>query len=252
MVIAAMAVILLGGWHRHLSFETLVRNRVAIDDFITGHYPVALLAFLALYVTVVALSIPGAVILTVAGGLLFGWFAATLAVIAGGTVGATLIFLVARTACGEAVVRCAGPRLGRIAAGVKADAFSYLLFLRLMPVIPFWLVNIAPAVVGVRLRTFVAATALGIIPSTVTFTLVGAGLDSVIRLEGAAYRQCLNAGWPDCHLHFGLHAVLTPQVICALAALGALALIPLIVRLRRGRGPAATGIEQAGPAKHLL
>jgi uncharacterized membrane protein YdjX (TVP38/TMEM64 family) len=251
IVITAMAVILLGGWHRHLSFETLVSNRAAIDDFVHGHCPVALLAFLALYVTVVALSIPGAVILTVAGGVLFGWIVATVAVIAGGTVGATLIFLVARTACGEAVVRRAGPRLGRMAAGIKADAFSYLLFLRLMPVIPFWLVNIVPAVVGVKLRTFVGATAIGIIPATVTFTLVGAGLDSVIRREGAAYRQCLASGWPDCRLHFGLHAVLTPQVLAALAALGALALIPLILKRRRIRNGAGASIEQSRAAKNL-
>jgi uncharacterized membrane protein YdjX (TVP38/TMEM64 family) len=159
---------------------------------------------------------------------------------------------VARSACGETVVRCAGPRLERIAAGVKADAFSYLLFLRLMPIIPFWLVNIAPALVGVRLRTFVGATALGIVPATVTFTLVGAGLDSVLRAEGAAYRKCLAAGWPDCHLQFGLHAVLTPQVVGALVALGVLAMIPLILRLRRTRGTARTGIEQHRPAKTLL
>ncbi len=235
VVAAITAMILLAGWHRHLSLETLVRHRAVIDAFIADHGAVALVAFAALYVMAAALAVPGITMLTITGGALFGCLAAGLAVMAGGTAGATLIFLLARSACGEAVAARAGPRLAKIAEGIKADAFSYLLFLRLVPLFPFWLVNLAPAIVGVKLRTFVSATALGIIPGTFTFTLVGAGLDSMIRLEGAAYRACLAAGRSDCRLGFDPHAALTPQLLAGLGALGVLALIPMIIKHRRVR-----------------
>ena len=125
-----------------------------------------------LNVAAVALSIPGAAILTITGGILFGWRVGGLAALLGATTGATIVFLIARGACGESILRRAGPLAGKLAQGFRAHAFNYLLFLRLVPVFPFWLVNLAPAVVGVRLATFVLATALGIIPATFAFALV--------------------------------------------------------------------------------
>jgi uncharacterized membrane protein YdjX (TVP38/TMEM64 family) len=234
-VLLVLAVILAMGWHRQLSFETLVRHRAGIDAFVAAHYPAALAAFVALYVTVAALSVPGAVVLTICGGILFGWLAGGLAAIVGATAGATVIFAVARTACGESLIRCAGPRAQTIAEGFRSDAFSYLLFLRLVPIFPFWLVNLAPALVGVRLATFVGATILGIIPGTFAYALVGEGLDSVIRVEGAAFRACIAAGGADCRLHFDMAAALTPQLLVAFAALGLIALIPIVLRRRRAR-----------------
>jgi uncharacterized membrane protein YdjX (TVP38/TMEM64 family) len=238
LVGVGMLAILLTGAYRHLSFETLAAHRAVIDHFISEHFGLALAAFIVLYLVVVALSIPGALVLTVAGGILFGWFAGALAVIAGATLGATLIFMVARGACGPALLRRRGQRLAKIASGLRADAFSYLLFLRLVPVFPFWLVNLAPALVGVRLGTFVLATAVGIIPGTFAFTLVGAGLDSMVRAQGTVYQACLAAGRSDCRLEFDIDAALTPQVLAALAALGLLALIPTFIRRRRAPGPA--------------
>ena len=153
----------------------------------------------------------------------------------GATIGATLIFLAARTALGEPLLRWAGPRANQLAQRFRADAFSYLLFLRLVPVFPFWLVNLAPAVVGVRLGTFVLATALGIIPGTFAYALVGGGLDSVIAAQEAAYRACLAAGRPDCRLDFAMSALVTPQLLAAFVALGVVALIPVAVRKWRAR-----------------
>ncbi len=234
-ILIAMIVILATGLHRELSLETLVRHRAMIDGFVAEHGPAAVAAFTGIYVVAVALSVPGAIFLTICGGILFGWPIGSLAAIVGATTGATLIFLIARTACGESLVRRAGPRAEKIAQGFRADAFSYLLFLRLVPIFPFWLVNLAPALVGVRLRTFVAATAIGIVPGTFAYALVGAGLDSVIRAEGAAFRACLAAGGSDCRLDFDMYTALTPQLLVALAALGIIALIPILVRRRRGR-----------------
>ena len=100
--------------------------------------------------------------------------------------------------------------------------------------------NLAPALVGVRLVTFLGATALGIVPGTFAYALVGEGLDSVIRAEGAAFRACLATGAGDCHLHFDMAAALTPQLLAALGALGLIALIPILLRRWRTRNPAGS------------
>jgi uncharacterized membrane protein YdjX (TVP38/TMEM64 family) len=235
LVVLVMAVVFVMGWHRYLSLETLVRHRAAIDGFVAARYALAITTFVAIYVAAVALSIPGAAILTITGGVLFGWFIAGLAAIVGATAGATIVFLIARGACGEAILRRAGPLAEKLAQGFRADAFHYLLFLRLVPVFPFWLVNLAPAVVGVRVGTFVLATALGIIPGTFAFGLVGEGLDSVIAAQEAAYRTCVAAERPDCRLDFSMTALVTPQLLAALAALGVVALIPVALRKWRAR-----------------
>ena len=128
-----------------------MRHRDALSAFVDAHYVAALAAFMALYITAVSLSIPGALFLTITGGFLFGVIVGGAAVVVAATIGAIVIFLVARSAFGEYVVRRAGPRLSKICDGFCADAFSYLLFLRLVPLFPFFLVNLAPALVGVRL-----------------------------------------------------------------------------------------------------
>jgi len=232
VAIGLVAVVVFAmGWHRQLSLETLVRHRAALDDFVDMHFAAALTAFVAIYVMAVSLSLPGALFLTISGGLLFGAVIGGTAAVVGATTGATVIFLIARSAFGEYVIRRAGPRLSKLVDGFCANAFSYLLFLRLVPVFPFFLVNLAPALVGVRVTTFVAATAIGIIPATFVFASVGAGLDSVIQAQAAMYNACLNAGRTDCHLDFNPAAVLTPQLMGALIALGLLALAPVVVRL---------------------
>jgi uncharacterized membrane protein YdjX (TVP38/TMEM64 family) len=238
-VVLVMAVVFAMGWHRFLSLETLVRHRAAIDGFVAARCSLAIAAFVAIYVAAVALSIPGASILTITGGVLFGWLIGGFVAIFAATIGATIVFLIARGACGEAVLRRAGPLAAKLAEGFREDAFNYLLFLRLVPVFPFWLVNLAPAVVGVRLTTFVLATAIGIIPGTFAYALVGGGLDSVIAAHEAAYRACIAAGRADCHLNFSMSALVTPQLLAALAALGVVALIPVAVRKWRARRGAA-------------
>jgi len=235
VVVLVMAVVFAMGWHRFLSLETLVRHRAAIDGFVTARYGLAIAAFVAIYIAAVALSIPGASILTITGGVLFGWLIGGCAALFAATIGATIVFMIARGACGEAILRRAGPLACKLAQGFRDDAFNYLLFLRLVPVFPFWLVNLAPAVVGVRLTTFVLATALGIIPGTFAYALVGGGLDSVIAAQERAYHACIAAGRAACRLDFSMSALITPQVLAAFAALGVVALIPVVVRKWRAR-----------------
>jgi len=239
----AMAAVFATGAYHHVSLETLLDHRIAIDAFIAAHSVAAVAVYVLIYVAVVALSIPGAVFLTIAGGIVFGTWLGGLAAVFGATIGATIIFFIARSACGETLVRRAGPLAIKIADGFCADAFSYLLFLRLVPAFPFFLVNLAPALVGVKLRTFVIATAIGIVPATFAFAFFGDGLDSALVAQAAAYHDCVAAGGADCRLHFDLAMIATPRLLAAFAMLGVLALIPVAVRRLRARavntGPAA-------------
>ena len=241
LVVALAVLILAMGWHRELSLENLVRYRATLETFVSAYGLAAVAAFVAFYVAVVALSIPGALYLTIASGILFGTLTGALASVVGATAGATAIFLMAKTAFGEHLTRRAGPRAARLAEGFREDSFSYLLFLRLVP-FPFFIINLVAAMAGVRLAPFVAATALGIIPAAFGLAFAGAGLDSIIAAQEAAYRACLAAGNANCRLEFDLGAAITPQFIAALVALGVVALIPVAVkRLRARRATGSAG-----------
>src|ERR1044071_5439510 len=126
VVVLAMVAVFATGLHRHVSLETLVLHRMAIEAFIAAHGIAAVAAYMALYVVVVALSIPVSLFMTVAAGILFGVALGGIATIVSATVGATIIFLVAKGACGENLLRRAGPLASKLADGFKADAFNYL------------------------------------------------------------------------------------------------------------------------------
>lgn len=239
IAVVALAVIGYFTFGREISLEMLVRHRAAIDDFVTEHRLLAVLAYIGLYVVTVSLSLPGATFLTVCGGFLFGLAIGGSAAMVGAVIGATVIFLVARTALGEPLLRRAGPRAAKLAEGFRNDAFSYLLFLRLVPVFPFFLVNLVPAFAGVGLCPFIAATALGVIPATFVYAFAGTGLDSVIAAQTSAYQACVGAGRADCHVVFDPRDGVTPELIGALVALGLLALVPVVVRRMRSRPRAA-------------
>lgn len=233
LLLAAAAYVVVG--QGEISLAALVRHRMAIDAFVGEHRVLAVLAYIALYIVAVALSLPGAVFLTVTGGFLFGLAVGASAAVIGATIGATLIFLVARSVLGEPLLRRAGPRAAQLAQGFRDDAFSYLLFLRLVPAFPFFLVNLVPAFAGVRLLPFIAATALGVIPGALVYAFAGTGLDSIIAAQKNAYNDCLVAGSSACQLSFDAKEVLTPQLIGALIALGLLALMPVVVKRLRAR-----------------
>jgi uncharacterized membrane protein YdjX (TVP38/TMEM64 family) len=222
------------GWHHYLSFKTIGTNYEALKAFIAANLAAALLIYVLLYVAVVALSLPGGLVMTLTGGLLFGWLAGALATVVGATIGATLIFLIARSSLGEALTARAGPWLGRLQEGFKENALSYLLFLRLVPVFPFWLVNLAPALLGVPLRTYVIGTAIGIIPGTVAFSVAGAGLGSVVEAQNAIHAACLAKGPADpdtaCPYTIDTSALITKELLVAFALLGLVALIPVVYK----------------------
>ncbi len=154
LLASAASIVLAMGWQSYLSLGELARNRDALGAFIDAKLPLALLAFVALYAVTVALSVPGAAVLTLAGGLLFGWLLGGIASVIGATLGAVVVFVIARSALSEVLAARAGPWLDRFREGFKQDAFSYLLFLRLVPIFPFWLVNLAPGLLGVSFATY--------------------------------------------------------------------------------------------------
>ena len=236
----AMLLVLGMGWHREVTLENIVALRGRFHHVLDAHMVLSVLVYIAFYVCVVALSLPGAFILTAAAGLLFGWLLGGLVAVAGATLGATVLFLVARSALGEGLTSRAGPWLAKLRAGFKEDALSYLLFLRLVPAFPFWFVNIAPAILGVPLKTYVVATFFGIIPATFAFAAAGAGLDSVIMAAKAEYAQCVALKVAEaCKLRIHASSLVTKELVLALALLGLVALIPIAVRKWRTAHAAA-------------
>jgi uncharacterized membrane protein YdjX (TVP38/TMEM64 family) len=227
------------GWHRYLTLEHLANHRYVLRSYIDSNYALSLACFVALYAVTIALSLPGGAVLTIAGGFLFGWLVGGLSSVIGATAGATVVYLIAKSTLRDVLVTRAGPRLARFAGGFREDAFSYLLFLRLVPVFPFWLVNLAPGLLGVPFMTYVLTTFLGIIPGTFAFSLAGAGLDSVIEAQQAAYQSCLakagEGGQESCTFGLEPSALLTPELIAGLVALGLVSLIPVAVKWLRRR-----------------
>lgn len=241
LLVVAAGIVYATGAYEYLSLAAVADHRDLLQGIVDAHWLAAIAGYGLVYTATVALSIPGAALLTVLGGFLFGWLVGGLLIVASATAGATVVFLIARTSLGDVMARRAGPRLSALARGFRDDAFNYLLFLRLVPAFPFWLVNIAPALFNVRLATYVAATFIGIVPGTFAYAFLGSGLDSIIAEHQQAHEACLAAGREDCEMTFEAGALLTPQLIIAFVALGVVALIPVIIRQIRARRGGASG-----------
>ncbi len=199
---------------QYLTLDALRDNRAALLTYVEANRLLAAIGFMLAYAGVVALSLPGASIMTLTGGFLFGVGLGASLTVVGATLGAAALFLIARSALGDVLRQRAGPFLARMADGFSKDSFSYLLFLRLVPAFPFWAVNLAPALLGMRLVPFVAATAIGIIPGTTVYSAFGASLGKVF----------------DAGEEINLKAVFSPTLIVALAGLGILSLLPILLR----------------------
>jgi uncharacterized membrane protein YdjX (TVP38/TMEM64 family) len=230
------------GWHRYLTFKTIGLNYAFLTGYIADHLWTALAIYIAAYVAVVALSLPGALVMTLAGGLLFGWKIGTPATVLGATIGATLLFLVARSSIGAALAEKAGPAVQKLRAGFQENALSYMLFLRLVPAFPFVVVNLAAAALGVPLGAYVIGTLFGIIPGTAAFSVAGAGLGSVIAGQNEIYQACLAragaAGEAACPYTIDTSALVTKELVGAFALLGVVALIPVVLKKWRARNAA--------------
>lgn len=211
LALAGITFFVLGG-HRYLTFAALAENRAWLCGLVARWGAGAILGYVLIYAIIVALSLPGGAILTIAGGFLFGRWLGSAGAVIGATAGAACIFLAARAGL-SGLVRRAG-RFERLEAGFRANAFNYLLVLRLVPLFPFWLVNLVPALAGVGLRTFVLATFIGIIPATFVYASLGEGLGEVVEQ-------------PD------LQILLRPSLLVPIIGLALLALVPVWYKRRQ-------------------
>ncbi len=198
---------------RFLSLEGLKSNRDQLLAFAEGHYSAAVVIFIIAYCLIVGLSLPGGAIMTLAGGFLFGSVLGTVYVNVGATVGATLAFLVARYLLRDWVEQKFGSRLGPIQEGFAKNAFSYLMTLRLIPLFPFFLVNMVSGLTRMNVGTYMAATSLGIIPGSFVFAYAGRQLGTIDSLKEIA----------------------SPNVLMAFTLLGLLALAPILYKKFAGR-----------------
>ena len=149
---AIMAVTYAMGWHKYLSFKTIGLNFESLQAFIASNLLLAIGIYMLIYLAVVALSLPGGLLMTLSGGLLFGWQIGIPATVIAATLGASILFLIMKTSFGETLAATAGPWLSKLKDGFNENALSYLLFLRLVPAFPFVIVNLAPALLGVPFR----------------------------------------------------------------------------------------------------
>jgi len=217
IILVGLAVIYLTGAYKYLSFETLKANHKLLKIFIENHPFFVPLLFILSYIIFTAISVPGGIFLSLLGGYLFPQPLSTIYVVFSATCGATLIFLAARTALGDTLKKKAGPFLRKMETGFQKNAANYLLFLRLVPLFPFWIVNLTPAFFGVSLRTFVWTTLVGIIPESLVLTLIGGGLEKIFESDQP----------------FSLAAIFNIQLKIALTLLGLLALVPIIIKRTR-------------------
>jgi len=199
---------------RFLAFDALAEHKAWLSAWVAVHGTLAPLLYILLYIAVVAFSLPGGLVMTISGGLLFGAVVGALYAVIGATIGATALFLIAKSSLGDFLLAKAGGAVKKMQAGFADNALSYMFVLRLVPLFPFFLVNLAPAFLGVSLRIYVLATFFGIMPATFVFALAGSGLGSVLEQGG----------------DISLAGVMTPQIMAAFAGLALLALVPVVYK----------------------
>ncbi|MDE2133835.1 MAG: TVP38/TMEM64 family protein [Alphaproteobacteria bacterium] len=219
LIALGIAAIFIVHLDRYLTFDVLAANRAWLLRQVTDHLLATILVFAAVYVAATTLSLPGSSILTMTAGFLFGTILGTAVAVIAATLGATLLFVVARTSLGEAFRDRTQGALVALREGFRKNAFNYLLFLRLVPLFPFWLINLVAAFLEVPLRIFVLGTLIGIIPGAAVYASVGSGLGSVLD----------RGQKPD------LGIILSPAFLVPILALATLSLAPIIYRRLRRR-----------------
>ncbi len=231
IVVAAIVIVFAMGWHEYLSLEKIGMNYDMMRDFIKDNLALSVLAFMALYVAVVALSLPGALAMTLAGGILFGWMIGAPASVVAATIGSVIIFLIAKTSLGELLAAKAGPTINKLREGFQEDELGYMFFLRLVPAFPLFVVNLAPALLGVKFRNYFIGTFFGIIPGSIAFSFAASQLGTVIERTNQEYAACIaEKGEAACTYAIDTTALGSTEIKLALVALGVVALIPIVVK----------------------
>lgn len=214
VIIGMVVLIWIARSHHYLSFEALKQHHDAILNFIRAHPISAPLAYIAIYALLTAFSIPEHAFLSLVGGFLFPFPYSMLYILTGATIGAMLLYLLVNTAIGDIIHEKARPWLAKIEQGFQKDEVSYLLFLRVVPIFPFWMVNLTCVLLEVPFITFAWTTLVGVIPNALIYSEAGASLEDIIHQGN----------------HITFQTIFTWNITLALIALGLLALLPVIVK----------------------
>ena len=220
IILAGFILAYFMGWGDYLKPSALGENAVYLNNLVQENFVLVLLAFIAIYILATTFMVPASA-LTIGGGFLFGLGVGAPATVVGATIGACILFTAAKSSIGEALKSIAGPFVGKMEAGFNESPLSYLFTLRLIPIFPFAVVNIAPAILGAKFRDYFISTALGIIPGTIAYTWIGAGLRGTL-LDAAAAGQDVDVG--------GLVGAAAKNLIPAFFALAFVALMPAIYK----------------------
>jgi uncharacterized membrane protein YdjX (TVP38/TMEM64 family) len=218
VIVAALAFGYAMDWQRFFTLDYLAQSQTMLQTYVAENPVLSRVAFFAAYTLAVAVSFPAASILTIFGGFLFGWFTGGFIVALAATLGACILFLAAQSAFGDSLRGRVGGAAKAMSEGFEKDAFNYLLFLRLAPIFPFFVINIVPALFKVPLKTYATATLLGILPGTFAYAFLGQGLGS--SLDAAA-----KAGTT-----LSVKDLITPQLLTAFVVLALAALLPIIIK----------------------
>jgi len=217
VIAAGLALAVSQGWHQYLTLDSLSENAVWLDELVRNNLVLVLAGYILVYAAATTFIIPGGV-LTIAGGFLFGLYIGTPATIIAATVGASILFFAAKTSIGSVLRQIAGPFLERMESGFNENALSYMIALRLIPLFPFAVVNIAPGLLGAKYRDYLITTFFGIIPGTLAYTWIGAAIKGTL-LEGG-------------EVDIGS---LASNFLPAFVALGVVSLIPVAYKKITGR-----------------
>lgn len=214
VLVTTLIILMYFGFDKYLTFSSLREHRVLLLSWVVNHYVLSVLTFMGLYIIAVAVSFPGASYLTVIGGFLFGAVAATAYVVVSATIGSVLLFLAVRHAVNPLVSEKSDSLVNKMRRGFQENEARYLFFLRILPIFPFWAVNIGAAILNVRLLTFVVVTLLGIIPGAFVYALLGSGLGYFLDQNKAP----------------SMAIIFQPYVIIPLILLAILAVLPIIYK----------------------
>ena len=236
LLLGVSAVVLVSGVAQLLSLDRLLASRAWLHGFVEAGYGRALVAAYLVYAAAVVVSVPATLILTMICGFLFGIVPGALTAVCAATTGAAIVFTIGKGPGADLLRRLGGTRMAPLTEGFRRDAFGYIAVMRLLPLFPFWVTNLAPAACGVKLRIFVLATFLGLLPGALVYATTGAGIEDVVAAHEAAKAACLASGAPGCDEALTLRALITPTMVAGLAMLGLFALgsVFLSRRFRRG------------------
>ena len=239
LLLGISAVVLVSGVAQLLSLDRLLASRAWLHGFVEAGYGRALVVAYLVYVASVVVSVPATLILTMICGFLFGIVPGALTAVCAATTGAAIVFAVGRGPGADLVRRVGGTRLAALAEGFRRDAFGYIVVLRLLPLFPFWVTNLAPAAFGVKMRVFVLATFLGLLPGAFVYATTGAGIEDVVAAREATRAACLAAQTGGCEATLNLRDLVTPRMVAGLVMLAVFALVSIVLsrRARRTTAP---------------